>query len=251
MTSLLQTITTNQTTINSNTAAISDLQTDKQNVLIAGNNISIVNNVISSTGEGGTTDTTTTDNLQTQITTNESNIDINTVSILNLQTGKQDVITSTTDLNCQTINTTGNIVVGGIVSAPNQISFRAERLNNVTITANIVLPFDTIVSNIGNAYNNSTYIFTAPVNGTYLFITQFFTNGNNTYSVDFLKLAGSTETLLRRIERQATQAGDNRDIGGSVSAFLNSGEQVYLKKVGLNSVLLARTPFSFFGGCLL
>ena len=37
MSSLLQTITTNQTIINSNTAAISDLQTDKQNVLIAGN----------------------------------------------------------------------------------------------------------------------------------------------------------------------------------------------------------------------
>jgi hypothetical protein len=44
MGSLLQTITTNQRIINSNTAAISDLQTDKQNVLIAGNNISIVNN---------------------------------------------------------------------------------------------------------------------------------------------------------------------------------------------------------------
>ena len=73
MTSLLQKINTLdtkvdgldssnlQTQITTNTDDISTLQTSKQNTLTAGDNITIVDNVISSTGGGSTTETVKVD----------------------------------------------------------------------------------------------------------------------------------------------------------------------------------------------
>ena len=204
-----------QTQITTNSNDISALQTNKQDLLVAGGNINIVGNTISSSGGGGT------------------------------------AIDSTSELSCNTITTVGDVTVGGIITAPNQISFRASRTAAITITADIILPFDVIVTNIGNAYDNSTYRFTAPVTGTYYLYVQYFTNDNNIYTVDMLKLSGSSETLLIRMERNETQAGGNRVINTSMCAFLNSGDQVYVKKKRHHSVLLPRDPFCLFGGCLL
>lgn len=205
-----------QTQIDTNTTDISNLQIDKQDKLTQGTGISIdENNVISSTGGSGTT------------------------------------IDSTTDLSCKTLTTVGNATIGGIISAPNQISFRASRSGAGVVNSNIILPFNDVITNIGNAYDVSTYHFTAPVNGTYYFFTSFFTNGDNTYTVDILKLSGSTESILYRLDRPSGQAGGTRDISASICAFINSGEKVYVKKVGNNSILLPNNPFCFFGGCLL
>jgi len=50
-----------QAQVDTNTSDISGIQTNKQDKLTAGDNITIVDNVISSTGGGSTTDTTKVD----------------------------------------------------------------------------------------------------------------------------------------------------------------------------------------------
>ena len=45
---------------------------------------------------------------------------------------------------------------------------------NVDVTAGSLLPFTAVYQNVGNAFSTSTYLFTAPVTGMYLFVTSGF-----------------------------------------------------------------------------
>jgi hypothetical protein len=73
-----------QTQITTNPNGISALQTNMQDKLTAGSNISITGNVISSSGGGSIT---------------QADLDL-----------KQNVIDSSTIINCDSLNTTGNLV---------------------------------------------------------------------------------------------------------------------------------------------
>ena len=79
-----------QTQITTNSNDISTLQTNTQDKLIAGDNITIVGNTISSSGGGSIT---------------QADLDL-----------KQNVIDSSTIINCDSLNTTGNVVVGDIIT---------------------------------------------------------------------------------------------------------------------------------------
>jgi len=127
MTSLLQKINTLdtkvdgldssnlQTQITTNADDISTLQTSKQNTLTAGDNITIVNNVISSSGGGSGTD----------------------------------------------------------------IGFLAYHDSTTDYSAVRVAPYNLVIYNTGNAYDNSTYIFIVPVAGKYYFYATYFTKNGS------------------------------------------------------------------------
>jgi len=155
-------------------------------------------------------------------------------------------------LKVDTITTTGNVDVGGLILAPNQVSFKAGRTTSQSaINTSIVLPFDNVIYNIGDAYDNSTYEFTAPVSGIYFFYSQFFTAGDTAYGVDFLLDDGSeTDTILYRIERPSTGAGGTTYLPMSFITQLNSGDKVYMKRVS-GIINLPLYPYSQWGGHLL
>jgi hypothetical protein len=124
-----------QAQVDTNTTDISGIQINKQNTLIAGDNITITGDTISSSG-GGTT------------------------------------IDSTTDLSCNTLTTVGNVSIGGTITAPNQPSFNAIPSQTSTITGTDLgthLPYDTIVHDSVNGYNTTTFEYTIQVAGDYLF----------------------------------------------------------------------------------
>jgi len=113
-----------------------------QETLIAGNNISIVGNTISSTGGGA----------------------------LPAVANFSSVNTST--LNASTINTTGDVSIGGVITAPNQPCFRAYPSESVVISSGSSfpsLPFDVIDIDNASGYNISTYEYTIPVAGNWMF----------------------------------------------------------------------------------
>ena len=80
-----------------------------------------------------------------------------------LQRTTKNIKLATNDLNRLVID--GST---GYVTKPYQVAFSATPANgNYSTTSPI--PFDVVHYNIGNAYNNSTYTFTAPIAGRYVF----------------------------------------------------------------------------------
>lgn len=72
----------------------------------------------------------------------------------------------------------------GRVTTPYQPSFEAYRTSGNVTTSNSTVVFNNTRHNVGNHYSTSTGNFTAPINGTYLFTTQAFTNGGSHGVVD-------------------------------------------------------------------
>jgi hypothetical protein len=163
-----------------------------QGKITAGNNITIEVDVISATGgSGGTT------------------------------------IDSTTDLSCNTLTTVGDVNIGGQITSPNQISFRARRQGNIIINTRVNLPYNVAMFNIGGAYNITTYEFTAPISGTYFLNGSFFTDNNNNYMVDIKQRTPTIDIEQERIEQLTTGSGGLTKKIGSVTFFLNEGDVVY------------------------
>jgi len=199
-----------QAQVDTNTSDISGIQTNKQNTLTAGDNITIVDNVISASGGGGTT------------------------------------IGSTTDLSCNTLTTVGNISCGGIISAPNQVAFKATTTGFLRVINNGAIPdFENVLFNIGGGYDNTTYKFTAPVAGKYLFCVVFYTNSNNTYTLDLLL---NDTTIITRVKRQQIGTGGYTIFQLDAFENLNVGDVVYsIVKQNTSIAINLANETSFFG----
>ena len=103
-------------------AKITNATSGKQDTLTPGTNITIDENNVISSSDGGST------------------------------------IDSTTDLSCNTLDTVGDVNIGGNLSTPNRISFYATTDKELFVVNQGVVPqFNIIVKNIGNAYDNTTY----------------------------------------------------------------------------------------------
>ena len=79
----------------------------------------------------------------------------------------------------------------GRVTMPYQPSFRS-RGSNLNYIQTTPIPFPTVLHNIGSHYNSSTYTFTAPIAGRYLFhVNLGITNGStNAYAFPTLNVNG-------------------------------------------------------------
>ena len=114
----------------------------KQDILTAGSGITIdaSTNVISSTGGGGTT------------------------------------IDSTTDLSCNTLTTTGDVSIGGVIIAPNQPCFKLKCNNTTTSGVGTNLNYNGVVIDNYSAYNIVARQYVIPVAGNWFFYYGFQSN---------------------------------------------------------------------------
>jgi hypothetical protein len=163
---------------------------------------------------------------------------------INTSGGGGTTIDSTTDLSCNTITTVGDVNIGGNLTTPNRISFYAATDKTLfVVNQGVVPPFERIVQNIGNAYNNTTYQFTAPVAGTYYFGFSFYSNQNIGF-VATLELNGST---IAKAQRNPGYTSSYTKYQISATAYCSVGDVVRPRTIANSIRIQLSNDTHFFG----
>ncbi|XP_030286444.1 complement C1q-like protein 4 [Sparus aurata] len=107
----------------------------------------------------------------------------------------------------------------------------------------VTLGYNKVYTNIGDAYNSSTGVFTAPVKGVYHFSFFYHAGG---HSQSGLRLYKNSEMIVRTSDHQSIS--DGADNGGNgVVLQLQQGDQVYVSMPANHHVWAAdHTTFSGF-----
>ena len=192
-----------QTQITTHSNDISTLQIDKQDILIAGDNISISGNTISSSGGGSIT---------------QADLDL-----------KQNLIESSTIINCASLNTTGDLVVGDVLT-----QFGASwglGLLSTNQTTNPNVRYTSVISAVRNCtYNASTGTITIIKPGRYFISYSFLVTGNIIPELRFKNngvVQDQTRAFISAFTAQYKTLGSSFMIdlvaNDSLSVFINQG----------------------------
>jgi len=159
-------------------------------------------------------------------------------------TGGGTTIDSSTDLSCNTLDTVGDVNIGGTLTTPNRISFYVATDKSLfVVNQGVVAPFERIVQNISNAYDNTTYLFTAPVAGTYFFGFSFFSNQNIPFGAE-IQLNGNT---IARAQRNPGYSSSYTKYHTSTTAFCSVGDVVRPISEANSIVIHVSNRTHFFG----
>jgi hypothetical protein len=162
-----------------------------QKELIAGTNITITGNTISSTGGGGG--------------------------------GTLPSDANFSNVNTSTLQASGDVTFSGNLFQPNRVSFLANRIgSNGTYSGGATMIYNNINYNNGTAYSATTGIFTAPFSGTYLFGCSFYTFNQQEVEAQFV--VGSN---VKEVIRQQNKSNQNNatKITGTCFTILTAGDQ--------------------------
>ena len=81
----------------------------------------------------------------------------------------------------------------GRITAPNRVMFYARRASgSADVTGTYTAIFDTKIFDVGNGFNTSTGIYTAPVAGNYYFSLCAFADTGNAGRIDWIKNGSTT-----------------------------------------------------------
>ena len=195
-----------------------------------------------------------TTNLQTSLTALQSNIDLkqDTINdgdltiakITNLQSSldtlqtnidlKQDVITSTSIITSATTTSIQEQIDALINFTGGGVNFRAYNISNSTVSSTQNLPYLTVDYDTDSGYNNTDYIYTIPIDGTYIFTFGWYVSGSSTAVVNLIRKRATTETIIQQSTNGTNQSGNSAFIGTTISECLQSDEiYVYLESGSL------------------
>ena len=114
----------------------------------------------------------------------------------------------------------------GHVTKPSNPMFQARNNSSSSITVNAgVIPFQTVINNIGGHYNNSNYRFTAPVTGTYLFYIGWYVVSDTNHRVSLRVNGGDFSTPYINGYGNA-MGGSIPNTSGSMFLYLTAGQYV-------------------------
>ncbi|KAL7865295.1 hypothetical protein SRHO_G00105420 [Serrasalmus rhombeus] len=110
-------------------------------------------------------------------------------------------------------------------------------------SSEVTLAFRKVFINIGNAYNPSTGMFTAPVEGVYYFGFSAFANGRNSMGVHLRK---NGQQIVASYDYNST----HKDVNGANRAILQleKGDQVYITLWGGLQIFDSYNSVSTFSG---
>jgi hypothetical protein len=113
----------------------------------------------------------------------------------------------------------------GRVLMPNQPSFFAGRSTLGNPSLNTTMVFNSVLHNIGNAYNSSTGVFTAPVAGVYLFSVMLL---GNSASVTEAQIHVNGSSRLSGRSKESAGNNDEVNIHGVLRLAANDSVTVQL-----------------------
>ncbi|XP_036968467.1 complement C1q-like protein 4 [Acanthopagrus latus] len=105
------------------------------------------------------------------------------------------------------------------------------------------LAYNKVYTNIGDAYNSCTGVFTAPVAGVYYFTFFYHAGGHHASKLELFK---NCEMIVRSSDHQS--GADTADNGGNaVILELQQGDKVYVRMPKNNFIWAAENSTSFSG----
>nr|XP_034331960.1 complement C1q tumor necrosis factor-related protein 3-like [Crassostrea gigas] len=119
-----------------------------------------------------------------------------------------------------------------------RVAFTAVTSSSTTYSSGTTIPFTTVKSNYGHAYNSGNYRFTAPSNGVYVFSWSIATH-TSYYGHTKLMKNGSTY-------HQSHCSSGYQQCGATVTIILNKHDQVWLASD--SSSLYVYATYSSFSG---
>jgi hypothetical protein len=138
------------------------------------------------------------------------------------------------------------------VTIPFQPAFRATATITATITSAQRLPYNSTSDSGGfdntNSYNTSTYAFTAPVSGVYLFQGSTYTD-LNTESMWDIRVNGNIRQRTELRQSGGDDIGDNTIINGSCIVSLATNDVVDIYWASNTVQLIGGSGFISFSGC--
>jgi hypothetical protein len=121
----------------------------------------------------------------------------------------------------------------GRVTTPYQPYFYVIGTAGGTLYTNTVIPFNNAIVNTGNHFNTSTYVFTAPIAGRYLFTTSvlnypnstsggelYFSVNNGNYSPLFRHNGIGPQVSITGSAILSLAANDTVGVRGTIEAYM-------------------------------
>jgi hypothetical protein len=121
----------------------------------------------------------------------------------------------------------GDISCDGVVK-PYACAFAAYASSGGNSSTSGIFPADSVYFNIGNCYNTSTYVFTAPVHGIYHMSFSAFTNQNPASSSRIYGLlnGGTTTQVGATIEQHGNSLSHTVEMQAGDTFHFNGGSSV-------------------------
>ncbi|XP_028420361.1 complement C1q-like protein 2 [Perca flavescens] len=107
------------------------------------------------------------------------------------------------------------------------------------------LIYKTVITNIGNAYNEHTGIFGAPVTGIYYFTFHYHAGGGHPVSLVLIK---NSQSVVTAYDNQTLNDGADNG-GNAVFVQLQQGDQVFVR-LGANTHVWGNNEITTFSGFL-
>ncbi|XP_041841905.1 complement C1q-like protein 3 isoform X2 [Melanotaenia boesemani] len=130
-----------------------------------------------------------------------------------------------------------------------KIAFSAGTGGNVAIgpfNTDTTVIFKNVITNVGNAYNQDTGIFAAPVPGIYYFTFFYHAGGSNRVSLILMK---NNQRVVAAYDHQTNHDGADNG-GNAVFLQLQQGDQVYVR-LGANTHVWGHNEVTTFSGVLM
>ncbi|XP_045202205.2 complement C1q tumor necrosis factor-related protein 3-like [Mercenaria mercenaria] len=127
------------------------------------------------------------------------------------------------------------------------VAFSAHVNYDDSLTRGQVIVFDTVQTNIGNAYDNVQGKFTCPVDGVYFFTVTFLSHVNHLLEA-FIKHAGTSVAGIYTI---GAGSGIDDQSTNSVVVHCTKGQQVWVESENNYLINGERVGFTLFSGFLI